>query len=70
MIDTQSFLGRALWYPKFAWIPHRSLLSNKIIWLKKAYRGTAIWSGPGDPIIERNWISNEEYMWSRLRGTI
>jgi hypothetical protein len=49
------FYHRARWKLCFAWLPHRCALTNKLIWLTKAYQGTAVWTGPGDPIAEIRW---------------
>jgi len=37
------FHKTATWTKDFAWLPHRCMLTKKIIWLKNAYKGTAIY---------------------------
>jgi hypothetical protein len=69
-VDDWHFYKRADWYYKFAWWPHRCNRSNKLIWLKKAYRGVAMYTGPGDPVFEYKWITKEDFMLARIRGTI
>lgn len=64
------FYKRANWYYKFSWLPHRCEISKKIIWFKRAYRGIAMYTGPGDPIFEYKWITRELFMLARLRGTL
>jgi hypothetical protein len=66
----RSFYYRAGWQLKFAWLPHRCINSDHIIWLKFAYIGTAIWTGPGEDIVECNWLTKEEYLFNRLKGII
>jgi hypothetical protein len=70
LTDDQFFYKKADWYYKFAWLPHRCNLSNKRIWLKKAYRGIAMYTGPGDPIFEYKWVSREEFIMARIKGKI
>jgi hypothetical protein len=69
-LDDWHFYKKADWYYKFAWRPHRCNISKKRIWLKMAYRGVAMYTGPGDPIFEYKWISKEDFMLARIRGTI
>ena len=64
------FLNRAKWKLKFAWWPHRCYISNQRIWGKLGYQGTAIWTGPGTPAFETNWITKEEFVVGMLKGTI
>lgn len=65
-----SFKHKAIWYVKFAWLPHRCCISGKRIWLKKAYKGTAMWTGPGDPVFQHEWVLKEQYLFAKLRGQI
>lgn len=59
------YLGAEL---KFVWLPKRCNLSSKRIWLKRAYRLTAIWTGPGEPVIETRWHDkNTHIMWMLKR---
>lgn len=65
-----SFKHRAVWYVKFAWWPSRCAISKERIWLKRAYKGTAMWTGPGDPVFQYEWVSKEHYLFAKLRGTL
>lgn len=67
---SNDYYDRAVWYLKFAWLPRRCEVSNKLIWLTRAYKGTVMWTGPGDPIIEHKWISKQEFLFSRMRGKL
>lgn len=64
------FYQKAIWYPKFVWWPKRCALSNQRMWLKIAYKGTAMWTGPGSPVFEYKWISKEDFLFARLAGKI
>jgi len=69
-MDNWHFYKKATWYYKFAWLPHKCQLSGKRIWLKTAYRGMAVYTGPGDPVYEYKWLTKEDFMLARLRGKI
>lgn len=58
----QAFYGRADWLKVFAWIPRRCELSNKLIWLEHLYKGTAMWTGPGEPVYETRWHGHDEHL--------
>jgi phage-related protein len=62
-----TFHDRAQWQLKFAWLPKRCLLSNKCIWLKFAYRGRAMYTGPGDPVFEDHWHETTEHIIWQLK---
>ena len=63
------FYINANWELKFAFLPKRCVLTKKLIWLKYAYRGTAIWrSGDYDFVQEINWHDKDEHiMWELKR---
>ncbi len=56
------FLRKAIWEHKFAILPHRCRISKKIIWLKKGYKGTATYTGPGLPVTETQWHTTGEHI--------
>ena len=59
-----SFYRRATWKEKFALLPQRCELSDRRIWLKKAFIGTSVLTGPGSDIIEYRWHDAHEHtMW-------
>ena len=68
--EDQLFFNRAIWYLKFAWLPQRCVKTGKLLWLTRAYKGTVMWTGPGDPVYEHKWMSRSEFLFNRLRGTI
>jgi len=67
---TEYFYQRAVWYLKFAWTPHRCALSNRLLWLCCAYEGTAMWTGPGSPVFEHKWISKDQFLFAKFKGTV
>jgi len=50
-MDYDHFYARCLGAQlKFAWLPKQCSISGKLIWLKFAYRLTAMYAGPGEPV--------------------
>ena len=59
------YLGAEL---KFVWLPKICNLTGKHIWLKKAYRLTAMWSDPFEPAFEHRWHDkNAHIIWKLTR---
>lgn len=55
---------------KFALIPKTCYITGKRLWLKNAYKQTAMWTGPGDPAFEYRWYDKEEFLIARLKGEV
>ena len=69
MVDiTTGFHSRAEWTMEFAWLPHRCDITQKLVWLKFAYRGQAVWTGPGDDAVETRWHDRHEHLIYVLKG--
>ena len=67
----ETFKRRCIgWELKFSFIPRRSYYTGKYLWLKKAWRGTALLTGPGEPIFNYRWCGREELLFLKLKGTI
>ena len=64
----QAFRDRAQWTGEFAWLPHRCDITKRIIWLQWAYRGRAVWTGPGDDAVETRWHDRHEHLIYTLKG--
>lgn len=64
------FYNRATWYLKFAWWPKRCDRSGKRIWLTRAYYGVVMFTGPGSPVFEYRWLTRDEFIMGKLRGTL
>jgi hypothetical protein len=52
---------------KFCLWPRRCYISGKRLWLKKAYKETAMWTGPGDPVYESRWYDRYEFIMLTLK---
>ncbi len=62
LIGNKLFYSRAEWTRTFAWLPHRCHLSNRIIWLKMAYRGIVTYLDPGVPMVQYIWHHEHEHL--------
>jgi hypothetical protein len=56
------------WELKFTIWPRRCDISNSIIWFNRAYRGTAMLTGPGESIIEHRWHDKNEHLIFKIKG--
>jgi hypothetical protein len=70
LFSQREFYRRAYWELKFALWPQRCDLSDKRIWLKRAYRGTRVIIGPGEPVYEYRWLTKESFVTAALGGII
>ena len=55
---------------KFALIPQRCYITGKRLWLKNAYKQTAMIAGPGEPLFEYRWYDKDEFLVARIKGTV
>lgn len=56
------------WELTVAWLPKRCDLTGRRIWLKEAWRGTGVLTGPGESIIEHRWHDKDEHLIFLLKG--
>ena len=70
-MDNDYFKSRCIgWELRFSFFPRRCFYTGKYLWLKLAYRGTAMITGPGEPIFEDRWCEKREYLFLKIQGTI
>lgn len=55
---------------KFALTPKKCYITGKTLWLKNAYKQTAMYTGPGDPLFEYRWYDKTEFLLARIKGII
>ena len=55
---------------KFTLIPQRCHITGKRLWLKNAYKQTAMIAGPGEPLFEYRWYDKDEFLVARIKGTV
>ena len=57
--------ARAFWRLRFMWRPRRSALTGRWLWLRRVYEGTAMWTGPGETVVEFRYHEHVEHViWS------
>jgi len=59
---------RAKWQVQYIWWPKRCSLSGQRLWFCWAYKGVAMWTGPGEPVYETKYHSSVEHMIWLLKG--
>ena len=58
------------WELQYSFLPRRCYYTGKYLWLRKAYMGTAIVTGPGEPVFEHRWCDKDSYLFLKIKGTI
>lgn len=71
MQNDEDFKRRCLgWKLTRCFLPHRCYYTGKYLWLKQAYKGTAMVTGPGAPEFEDRWCDKDSYLLLKIKGTI
>ena len=55
---------------KFTWFPKKCHITGKKLWLTNAYKQTAMWTGPDDPMFEYRWYDKNEFIIARIKGKV
>lgn len=53
---------------EWSFLPRRCYKTKKLLWFKPAYRASAIYTGPGSPVLEERWFDEKEFILMSLRG--
>jgi hypothetical protein len=61
------FDRRAYWRQKFLWLPKRSALTGRWLYLCRVYEGVWMITGPGDPIFIFKYHEPAEHLIWRLK---
>lgn len=64
------FWYRATAELKVSYFPRKCYFSKKLLFMTQAYKLTRIITGPGEPVVEDRWLSKEEFIVQKLKGTI
>ena len=63
-----AFYLRARWDLKWVLWPQRCNITGQRLWPGTlAYRGEAMWTGPGEPVIEHKWHERHEHLIWQLK---
>lgn len=53
---------RAIWQLNFCWFPKRCHITKRFLWLKMAYCGTVMYTGPGEAVLDFRWHDMDEHL--------
>ena len=68
LVATQEdFERRARFEYRWSILPRRCYRSGRWAW-GRAVRAQAVWTGPGEPVIERRWLHRDEGIIMMLKG--
>lgn len=56
----EAFNDRAEYTYRYSFLPRRCYNTGRLLWLTTALRGRAMWTGPGEPVIEDRWYDSTE----------
>jgi len=60
--------GEKQWQREFAFFPHRSTISKKLIWLKYAYSQTTVHGYYTESVKTIKWCTEQEHLIEILKG--
>jgi hypothetical protein len=67
----EAFKRRCIgWTLERSFLPRRCDYTGKYLWLKQAYHGVSILTGPGDPIFDHRWCDKNEYLFLKIKGIV
>ncbi len=71
MFDDDFFKRRCIgWQLKWSLWPRQCFYTKKRLWFTLAYKGTAMITGPGEPVFEYRWCERHEYLFLKIKGDI
>ena len=45
-------------------------IKGKLLFLQYAYKQTAMWTGPGDPVFEHRYYDKNEFLIAQIKGEV
>jgi hypothetical protein len=70
-MDDDGFIRRCVgWEVQRSILPRRCYYTNKSLWFRRAYKGTSVLTGPGDPIFDYRWVDAKEYLFLKIKGVV
>lgn len=54
----------------FILFPRKCHFTNKWLWLKFAYKQTAVYTGPGDPVFEYRYYDRDQFLMKKIAGEL
>jgi hypothetical protein len=70
-MDDDGFIRRCIgWELRWSFLPRKCFYTKRLLWCKRAYMGTSMLTGPGDPIFDYRWVDQKEYIFLKIKGVI
>ena len=70
-MDDDGFIRRCVgWELRWSFLPRKCFYTKRLLWFKRAYMGTSMLTGPGDPIFDYRWVDQKEYIILKIKGVI
>ena len=70
-MDDDGFIRRCVgWELCWSFLPRKCFYTKRLLWFKRAYIGTSILTGPGDPIFDYRWVDQKEYLILKIKCVI
>jgi hypothetical protein len=66
--EEESFRYNTYWRLRFLWLPKRSAITGRQLWLRQVYEGTRMITGPGDPVFLFRYHEPAEHIIWQLKG--
>jgi hypothetical protein len=71
LMDDDGFIRRCVgWELRWSFLPRKCFYTKRLLWFNRAYMGTSILTGPGDPIFDYRWVDQKEYLILKIKGVI
>jgi len=67
-VDYDGFMNRARFEYRYCLWPRRCYNTKRWIWLETTMRGRAIWTDPGEPVVEDRWYHRHEALIMMIKG--
>jgi hypothetical protein len=53
---------------RYCFWPRRCYNTGQWLWLTQALHGSAVWHGPGEPVVEQRWYHRDEGLMMMIKG--
>ena len=53
---------------QYCFWPRRCYNTGQWLWLTRALHGSAVWHGPGEPVVEQRWYHRDEGLVMMIKG--
>ena len=53
---------------RYCFWPRRCYNTGQWLWLTRVLHGSAVWHGPGEPVVEQRWYHRDEGLVMMIKG--